>query len=487
MPSVMPDPWTIYASALETFRARLSSFLGVQLMVYFGGIGAYIGIAAVTLAGFFLFRGYPIVGQVLQNLTGGVFGIVFLWLNAGLVRFHLTAHRGGTPAFEGIVKEHRLVPSYFLLNAAVTVVGLLVYLPGASAIGGLVYALHRAGAAPPIFIVTGVVLGLVYVFALLPLFAAMTVSAFFLIDRELDPIAAVLASLRAIRPHVAWCYHFGLVTILVYLALGVVGVVVGALTCGYGMLLLISYLILVQCEVYEQLSKRLAAQLRGDEPSEGEPASAGIGSEVEADPEGAGDLKGDLGEERPALDPKANPYAPPAAAVEVVLAAEGRELAAAPPAGCVELTGPPLPPGVLGGALVFLIPWVIAGGNPFSGGVIGFQLSRQLGIPTWVGGLGGAGGLLACGLAAFVVLLVGYRGRRRVVVDLDGFALDRTPYWTGTRLSWRDVASFRTTGLGVELKPRGLFGLFWRPIAPTQERETHDLVTRLEEAGIPRT
>lgn len=484
-PAPMPDPWSLYVSAWETFRERLSSFMGVQLIFYGAIIAIYIVVGLGTFGSFFLLRGNPIAAQVVQNFITGVVGVVILWLNAGLFRFHLAASRGVAPAFETVFKEHRLVPNYFLLNAAATVVALVAYIPGAAVIGPLIYGLIQADVPWQGVAAIGMLAALVYFVLLTPILLAVATSALFLIDRDLDPIAAVVAALRAVRPYVGWSYYFAFVSLVVGLALGVIGGVLGVLTCGYGALLVFSYLILVQCEFYGQLATRLEAQLRGPEGANPSPAdvSAQATEQGSAPPEGAAasPLTAEGGG-------NPNPYAPPRADVELIQAAgDGLQRAAPVPAGCQEFRGPPVPSGVGAAALAFLAPWVVAGGNPFSGAVIGFQLGRQLGMPNWLGGLAGGGGLMACGLAAFATLLVGYRGRRRVVVDLDGFAVDRTPFWGGSRLGWSALASFRTSGVGVELRPRGLWGWIWRPVVPTQERETHDLVALLEEAGVPRT
>jgi hypothetical protein len=478
----LPSPTELFERSWRDFSEHLGPMLGAVLI----GIGIFIAFYIVLVAAMFglmfLLRGNQVWFQILNNAVTGVFTVVFLWGYIGYARFNLEIIRGAEPNLMTLFNQWRLIPNYFLTNSLVTQLMFLALIPFTALAAGPVAALWDPNNPFPA-IGVGAVAYLILIVALVPLSAGTMMAAMFTIDRELDPVAAIMAGLRAVPGNIGWIYQ-------AFLFLFAVGIGTSFLACtGVGALVAIPFTTLLILHCYLALADRLEAQLAGEKAD----PSAVVAPEPEvADPADPADSaeKAEVGS--PVEDEGANPYAPPSAKVEgPTLASQrletplGRPAPQALPkdARCYR---PAAPASVTMIAIGCLIPWVMAGGNPFSGAMVGYMVARPLGIPSWAGAVAGFGGLTLCGIAAIVVLVLGYRGRRDAVVDEAGLVVDGNRFWTGLRLRWDELRGFRISPRGVEIYLRGGWGWIWRPVVPTRERETHDLVEKLEGHGVMR-
>ena len=536
MQTSLPEPTEIFARAWGT----LSEHLGILVASVFimGGlfVALYILLMIAMFGAVFGLRGDPLLFQVVNNAISGVFGILILWGYIGFAQFTLELARGAEPQLMTLFRGLRALPNYFLTNSVVQLISLLLFLPIVGVVAIPVYALWDTSAttAQAMFQANlpamglGLALFASMMLAMIPLTAASTVSIYFAMDRDLDPLASMTAGLRAVRPHIVWTYKFGALAMVVGLAMGA-----GAMTC-IGLVVVIPFVFLFTAHYYLAFAEVVEAQLVADERAAASAASAeesvataeasaetvaeasaetvvveetagaaephpadalDAPSAADAAPTGpAGSVGGQVGGEPEfdaKSDPKSNPYQPPDAPVyrrpdrSHEVHEPGQVLAAPLPPGARRFRADPSG-AVTPIAVACLVPWVLAGGNPFSGVVVGYLLARRFGFPDYLGAVTGVGVLLLCGVAALVVLLIGWRGRREVIVDGDGFALDGNERWTGQRLAWSEIRGFRITGRGVELFPRGPWGWIWRPVVPTQDRDTHDLVEALEARGVLR-
>jgi len=479
MKRYLPGPSEILDRSWKVFSEHLGPMLGAVLI----GIGIFIAfyiVLLITMFGLmFLFRGNQMVFQLVNNAVTGVFTVAVLWAYIGYARFNLEIMRGAEPNLMTLFNQYRLIPNYFLTNALVTMVSFLAFTPLVALAAGPVAALWDPNNPLPA-VGVGVLTFLVGVVVLVPLSAAMVMSALFTIDRELDPVASVIAGLRTVRGNIGWIYTMFFLLVAAYLASSVL------MCTGIGALLAIPFMTLMGLHCYEALASSIEAELVGEGPAptpEPEPQPA----EEPSAPEPAQEVGAPVGAVEDAGD---NPYAPPSAKVEGPIQTRGSSLLGRPAPEPLPVDAhryrPEAPAKVTKVAIVCLIPWILAGGNPFSGAVIGFTLGRMLGFPSWAGAVAGFGGLTLCGVAAIVVLLLGHRGRREVIVDQAGIAVDGNTFWTGVRLRWDELRGFRISPRGVELYLQGAWGWIWRPVVPTRERETHDLVEKLEGHGIMR-
>lgn len=497
----LPGPSEILDRSWRDFSEHLGPMLGAVLI----GIGIFVAIYIVLMIGMFgllfLFRGNQVLFQVANNALSGVVTVVFLWGYIGYARFNLEIMRGAEPNLMTLFNQWRLLPHYFLTNALVTMISFLALAPFAALAAGPCVALWDPQNPIPA-IGVGLLVFLVSIVVMVPLSAAMVMAALFTIDRELDPVASLMAGFRCVRGNILWTYLIWLLLLATYLATGVVA------CTGVGALVAIPFMTLVVLHCYEALAKHAEAPLVGrpapDAPVEAvepvesvesvESVEAGaqteVGTPVQATSEDATTAK-----DEPKPD---NPYAPPSAELagpsagpsagpkaESSASAPGRP-APQPLPQDAHRYRPEAPARVTKVAIVCLIPWILAGGNPVSGAVVGFAVSRMLGFPSWAGAIAGFGGLTLCGVAALVAIYLGHRGRREAIVDEGGLVVDGNAFWTGVRIRWDELRGFQISPRGVEVYLQGAWGWIWRPIVPTRERETHDLVETLEGHGILR-
>lgn len=478
----LPGPEEILRRSWKNFSEHLGPMVGAILIMIALFVAAYIVLMGAMFALMYFLRGNQVWFQVANNGITGVFTIAFLWAYIGYARFNLEIMRGAEPNLMTLFTQWRLIPAYLLTNSFMTLVSFVFTLPFMALIAGPVYAVWDKQDPKWAFIVGGVGV-LIMIIVTIPLGAAAMVSVLFAIDREIDPVASVVAGVRAMRGNVLWVYVMAILLFLLYIAASVVA------CTGVGAIVAFPFMTLVGLHCYLALADAIEAELEGEAaPAKAEAIEAapeapeGEAPESEA-AEGPG---GEVG--APVEEPGDNPYAPPAAKVEGPQAfqpADGRPRPQPLPQDAQRYR-PTAPAKVTAIAIVCLIPWILAGGNPFSGAFVGFALGRQLGAPDWVGIVAGFGGLTLCGVAAIVVLLLGHRGRREAIVDRAGLAVDGNEFWTGVRLRWDELRGFRISPAGVELYLHGFWGWIWRPVVPTRERETHDLVEKLEAHGIMR-
>lgn len=529
MRATLPQPIEIFERAWHDFSEHLGVMVGSMFIM--GGIfmALYVVVIVAIVGAMFALRGDQLLFQVVQNAVSGIFGLAVLWGYVGFMRFNLEIARGAEPQLATLFKGARILPNYFLTNSVVQLVMILFMLPIAAVVALPVWALWDTSGtfqANLPAIGAGLAMFVVLIVAMIPISSASTVSIFFSIDRELDPLASIMAGLRAVRPHVLWTYKFAILSIMIGLAAFVL-----AMT-GIGMLVVIPFTTLAGVHYFLAFAEVLEAELQESEatvaPAEegGDKAEEGEAAQVEGEalPEGQAEAASSEGDNavtprvggalaspegqavgEPVSEPPSpedpsepreagekadlDPYRPPAVEVSNApsgSAAPGRPQAAPLPAGTKRHRGEPGSSSITAIAITCLVPWVLCGGNPFSGIVVGFFLARRFGFPDYLGVTAGIGVLLLCGVAALVVLLVGHRGRRDVIQDDDGFALDGNSAWTGLRLAWAEIRGFRITGRGVELFPKGRWGWIWRPVVPSRERDTHDLVETLESHGVMR-
>ncbi len=476
MQRTLPGPSEILDRSWRDFSEHLGPMVGAVL-IGFGLLVALYFVVGIAMFGLmYLFRGNQMVFQLVNNAVTGVFTVAFLGFYIGYARFNLEIMRGAEPNLMTLFNQWRLVPNYFLTNALVTMISFLTFIPFVALAAGPIAALWDQSNPWPALGV-GVVTFAVMTVVLVPLSAGLITAALFTIDRELDPIASVVAGLRTVRGNVGWIYMTFFLLVGAYFATTVL------LCTGIGALVAIPFMTLMVLHCYEGLAQTVEAELAGQAA---EVAPETVGEEPSAlQPAEEGPA-----EEAPEKTSNDNPYAPPSAKVDGPTQASARQVVGRPAPQLLPADArryrPEAPAKVTKIAIVCLIPWILAGGNPFSGAVIGFMLGRMLGFPSWAGAIAGFGGLTLCGLAAIVVLFLGHRGKRDVIVDEAGLALDGNAFWTGVRLHWHELRGFRISPRGVELYLQGAWGWIWRPIVPTRERDTHDLVEKLEGQGILR-
>lgn len=473
----MPSPTDIFSRAWGT----LSEHLGMMVVAVLAGIGVFIAfyivlmIAMVGLA--FALGPNSIAFQIGNNVVGGVFGVAILWGYVGYFRFNLDIIRGAEPDLMTLFNQWRLVPNYFLTNAVVQIVMFAWILPVSAVAAGPVAALWDKANPFPALAVGFSCLFVAYL-AFVPVFVGSSAGAMFSIDRELDPLASMMGGLRAIRGKIGWCYSFAIMFFFFTMVS-----IIPLMTC-VGILVVLPFSTLVMVHAYLALAESVEAELVGEIAKAAPETAIDEAPDTEALEEGEPTPGKALGTP---VD-SSNPYSPPSAKVDrpaTLSGAPGRP-APAPLPQDAKRYRPDAPAGATGPAIVCLIPWILAGGNPFSGAMIGYLVARMIGYPDWAGAIAGFGALMLCGVAALVVMLLGNRGHREAIVDQAGVAVDGNQFWTGVRLQWSELRGFRISPRGVELHVKGFWGYFWRPIVPSRERETHDLVETLEARGVMR-
>lgn len=124
-------------------------------------------------------------------------------------------------------------------------------------------------------------------------------------------------------------------------------------------------------------------------------------------------------------------------------------------------------------------------GTPFWGPAL-WELLRTSDLPlaTWAA----IPTVHAVGLAGGLALLRAHqRGRRAVVMDRAGLLLDVGPDWPGTRLGWLRLRGYALEEDGVRLVLEGRWFSRWLgPLVPARDRDAHDLVTQLEQRRVQR-
>lgn len=460
MKESLPDPWEIIQRGWRSTIPQFGTLLGAWAVFF----AILIGISGVTTVGIQLafFRDRVLV-QVVSNSVNGLLGIGFLWLYAGLLKIHLAVARGERAVFSDLFGQGRLLGSYLLTNSLVQVVVFLLYVPVAVIAGPPTGYLLSQGAIGPALIVGGAFL-IVAVILILPVVVATLNALFFVIDREHDPVAAIVAGFHSIRGQSWWCVRFGLWGAALYLAFIVFAVV----TCGLGLvtiLFLAPFGLLVSCHLYLALSEELEATIKGPAPVKEEPPS----DDAYAPPSDV-----------PVYQRPSARYEPPSGP-EFGSEAAPRRVELVVPGGADFFPPRSISSAAVPIAILLFVPWFAAGGSPIGMGVAGWWIARRLGFPQWIGITSGVGALMLCGVAALVLLMLAFRGRRAAVMDTQGFCLDVTPHWQGIRVRWFDLAGFRITGQGVRLYLRNRWlRWIWSPVLPCSDRQAHDVVSTLE-------
>lgn len=455
--SELPSPGTIFARAWRSARAHAGPllFTWVVFTVVTVALRYFVAKFARQLGGdqFAAWAG--------TNLADGLIGLLGVWVFLGLTRMHLEAARGQRPALGTLFGGGALFATYLLTASLVQAALALVFFP-ASWIASEA-ALQLARFNPVSELAYGAGFLLVTVIAIFPLLVAASNALFFALDAEQDPLAALTSGLHSVRGRVGWTLRLGGLALSLVL-LGLVGLGLGlwgwtkvgaapgllALLLLASSLLIATFALLCSAHAYLALSQVLEAQLQGDDAA----------SDVEA-----------------VASDRFGPLTPKSAPTEIRARRPRLEL----PRGARYFPRRTVAPATIPLALVLLLPWVVAGGNPLTAGIAGYELAGRLGLDSALGASTAVGGLILSGLAALLLLALSFRGRRALVLDAEGFALDVTPHWQGVRVRWAEIAGFRITGRGVQLRLRHrLWRWLWRPVVPVQGRPAHDVVEVLE-------
>ncbi|MGE0712020.1 MAG: hypothetical protein AB7N76_31315 [Planctomycetota bacterium] len=320
---------------------------------------------------------------------------------------------------------------------------------------------------------------------------------YFQVDRAQGPIASLKSSVDVVRPALGWfvglAFALGLAFVVPFVPL-VMAVPYLFFRWSEVAALVVAACLLVSCFVgpwtflcwahgYREASglfakhQRRAAPPRSPAPEPGR-ATARLGPSSEEQPLGAGSRVAP--DDAPVAKSQASAAEPQAPEGELAPAAEE-------PAAELVIEPEPQPVWVSALAAALITPLVIAGGSPLAGIQLGDQLAQVFDVERILVQVGTVGALFASGLATWAVLWLSYRGRRRVVVDEDGFRFDATRRWPGTRLRFTRIAAFRLIGEGVQLLPeRSRLPAWLGPIVPSRERDTHFIVEELERRRIPR-
>jgi len=138
-------------------------------------------------------------------------------------------------------------------------------------------------------------------------------------------------------------------------------------------------------------------------------------------------------------------------------------------------------------ALYLLVPAACTGGNPVIVLMAAPLFAKSLGIPTWLAGAAAVGVFCIPTLGAVIYLVHRNQLYRRVRLDAKGFVFGYTEKWRGSRLRFKRIAGFKIIRAGVMLVLKRRPWTRWLgPLVPCEDREIHELVVHLEEAGVYR-
>jgi len=501
-----------YARALSTVRFHAGT-LGAATLILAGTVIALSLATQAVATGLILVVGSNsvLLIQIAQYSGQLVSGLLITFLTLGYLRILIECARDREPSLGVLFGEgKKLVVGLICNGLGQTMVSLLSLLPGAGFGGLLIYLITSSTLDVGLRILIGVCAGAVLLTLTMPLALWSYVSFAFLVDRDQGPLGALASGWRSLE---LWgAFRFGLTTIV----MSGVAAIAALLTCLVGSLLVIPWLALALVHVYLDACERLEGKLEVPEREliELEPADEAPHDEasheatLDADPAATGGEPARAEEGQTAVDFSAPPgYGPPpgygAAAgpppgygvgdpvEQAELAEEEQEEVVKAPAvaeadAVLEIEDAAVPSWVHPLTLGLLLPLLAAGGSPVTGGFLGYALARQFGFPEWLGATAGAGALLLFGVAALTVQVLGLRGLHGAAVDREGVLTERTARWGGWRLRWGEIASFRITGDGVVLYPRGRLGRFFGRLIPARDSEAHHLVERLEANGVYR-
>jgi len=486
------------------------------------------GVVAVGLSILLVFPAMAIFQHPLAMLPGQLVAevgavVTELLLGVGLVKLLLDLTREGRGRIGDVFKQRRYLVEALIGYVVTSFLVFLALIPGAAVGVALGFGVHPlAGLAVGWLLGVG---GAIYVGLVLFPF-----TNWFVVDRDLDGIAAMRASLQCVRGnqlrmilYVICCFGIMLGGVL---ALGITVFLVS-----FPLILLATTRAYLDLSAFE--SEPAAPARAGAAP----PPDAAVGTPVAeggaAPPEGEDGAQAKREDGAPAKDEGGAPAkdedgAPavegPTAGDEAarcarcraraqgagVLACEacpavlhrrcwrktGRcprcrgahaVLPGAPPDDGVLDLVPPAPPRWLGVfVLVLLLPLAGGTGPTLLAAVIGWA-TREAGLPLWAAGVMATGGAVvpvAIGLAALVYRTIRFRPIR---LDDRGVVVNRTAKWRGDRLVWKDLAGFKSAGGGLALVVHRRPWTRWLgPRIPCDERLLHDITVRLERHGVPR-